>query len=92
MYRFFFFDDIKITPISKEDYDKIIDEDIKKKEAISLQNIQNQNPTAPAEIFANGNFENGTSSWRGAVNLSNTVKKKEIMLWFFPLQAKIGLV
>lgn len=72
----FFFDDIKITPISKEDYDKIIDEDIKKKEAISLQNIQNQNPTAPAEIFANGNFENGTSSWRGAVNLSNTVKKE----------------
>ena len=72
----FFFDDIKITPISKVDYDKIIDEDIKKKEAISLQNIQNQKPTAPAEIFANGNFENGTSSWRGAVNLSNTVKKE----------------
>lgn len=72
----FFFDDIKITPISMEDYDKIIDEDIKKKETISLQNIKNQNPTAPAEIFANGNFENGTSSWRGAVNLSNTVKKE----------------
>ena len=28
------------------------------------------------EEFINGNFENGTSSWRGAVNLSNTVKKE----------------
>ncbi len=72
----FLFDDIKITPISKEEYDKIIDEDIKKKEAISLQNSQNPSSKNNIEEFSNGNFENGTSSWRGAVNLSNTVKKE----------------
>lgn len=72
----FFFDDIKIIPISKEDYDKIIDEDIQKKEAMSLQNSQNPSSNHNTEVFANGNFENGTSSWRGTVTLSSTVKKE----------------
>ena len=72
----FLFDDIKITPISKEEYDKIIDEDIKKKEAISLQNSQNPSSKNNIEEFSNGNFENGISSWRGTVNLSNTIKKE----------------
>ena len=72
----FHFDDIKITPISQEDYAQIIDEDLKKKEAISLQNSQNSSSHLNTEVFANGNFENGTSSWRGAVNLSSTVKKE----------------
>lgn len=72
----FHFDDIKITPISQEDYAQIIDEDLKKKEAISLQNSQNSSSQLNTEVFTNGNFENGTSSWRGAVNLSSTVKKE----------------
>lgn len=72
----FLFDDIKVTPISKDDYAKIVDEDIKKKEAISLQTSQNPSSNPNTEEFINGNFENGTSSWRGAVNLSNTIKKE----------------
>lgn len=72
----FLFDDIKVTPISKDDYAKIVDEDIKKKEAISLQTSQNPSSKTNTEEFTNGNFENGTSSWRGAVNLSNTIKKE----------------
>lgn len=72
----FLFDDIKVTPISKDDYAKIVDEDIKKKEAISLQTSQNPSSNPNTEEFTNGNFENGTSSWRGAVNLSNTIKKE----------------
>ena len=72
----FLFDDIKVTPISKDDYAKIVDEDIKKKEAISLQTSQNPSSNPNIEEFINGNFENGTSSWRGAVNLSNTIKKE----------------
>ncbi|GGP01996.1 hypothetical protein GCM10010992_04610 [Cloacibacterium rupense] len=72
----FLFDDIKVTPISKDDYAKIVDEDIKKKEAISLQTSQNPSSNPNTEEFTNGNFENGTFSWRGAVNLSNTIKKE----------------
>lgn len=85
----FFFDDIKITPINKEDYDKIIDEETKKREAISLQNIQNQNAAATPDLFSNGNFENGNSSWHGTVNLSNTVKKEGNTALFLNSSTKI---
>lgn len=72
----FLFDDIKIIPISKEDYEKIVDEDIKKKEAISLQNTQNPSQNTLTKTFNNGNFENGKTFWRGNFSINNDLKKE----------------
>ena len=40
--------------------------------SIALQNTQNAN----TEIFSNGNFENGKTSWRGNFNLTNQIVKE----------------
>ena len=72
----FLFDDIKIIPISKEDYEKIVDEDIKKKEAISLQNTQNPAQNTLTKTFNNGNFQSGKTSWRGNFSINNDIKKE----------------
>lgn len=72
----FFFDDIKVTPLTKEAYDEIIDKETKEKELISLQNIQSQNINSNVSFFSNGNFENGMANWRGTAEISNAIKKE----------------
>lgn len=67
-----FFDDVKVTALKKEDYEKVIDEETKKRESIAIQNTQNAN----TENFFNGNFENGKTSWRGNYNLTNQIVKE----------------
>ena len=66
----FYFDDIRITPLSQEDMNKIQEEETKKYEVKVITDA------TPLEVvkLSNGNFENGLEGWRG--NAETTAEEK----------------
>ena len=66
----FFFDEIRISPISQEDYNKIVEAETKKNE---VKVFTDDSPVEKA-LFSNGDFENGLQGWRG--NGETTTEEK----------------
>jgi len=66
----FFFDDIRISPISQEDYNKIVETETKKNEV----NVFTDNSPVEKTLFSNGDFENGLQGWRGNGETTTEVK------------------
>ncbi|WP_312825820.1 carbohydrate binding domain-containing protein [Epilithonimonas sp.] len=66
----FLFDDIRITPISQEDYNKIVEAETRKNEV----KIITDNSPVEKILFSNGDFENGLQGWKG--NGETTTKEK----------------
>jgi hypothetical protein len=66
----FFFDEVKITPLSQEDYNKITEEETKKNQ---VKVITDDTPQEVMELV-NGSFENGLQGWRGNADISSEEK------------------
>jgi len=66
----FFFDDIRISPISQEDYNKIVEAETKKNQV----KVFTDDSPVQKSLFSNGDFENGLQDWRG--NGETTTEEK----------------
>lgn len=66
------FDNIKITPISQEQWDTIQEEENAKR----LPQVISDEKVPAVTVLWNGDFELENTSWRGKMNLSNEVKKE----------------
>jgi len=66
-----YFDDLKAVPITHEQLDKIQEEENAKKITVATAGNESQKP-----VFSNGDFENGSTAWRGNVSTSTTVVKE----------------
>nr|WP_314495908.1 carbohydrate binding domain-containing protein [uncultured Chryseobacterium sp.] len=61
----FIFDEIKITPLSQEDYNRITEAETRKNQVKVISD------DTPAEVvkLMNGNFETGAQGWRGSTEI-----------------------
>lgn len=66
------FDEIKATTISQDELTKIHEDENAKRNPIAISGISENKPIE----LMNGNFENGTNSWRGTATTSNTIFKE----------------
>lgn len=67
----FYFDDVKVTPLNQEDYNKLVEAENKKYEVKVITD------DTPLEILtlAGGDFENGLEPWRGNAIMTSEEKK-----------------
>ena len=66
------FDDIKAIALSQEELTKIHEEENAKRNPVTIS----ETSQPKSIIFSNGNFENGTNSWRGNATTTTTVYKE----------------
>jgi len=66
------FDEIKAIALSQEELTKIHEEENAKRNPILVSETLEPKPV----VFSNGNFENGTNSWRGNATTSSTIFKE----------------
>lgn len=63
------FDDVKAVAITQDELNKIQEEENAKRNPVVISGDYEAKPL----VLTNGDFENGTTSWRGNADISNTV-------------------